>query len=131
MTQPWATLIVAGLKDVENRSWVTRYRGPLVIHAGSPADTRERARVAMARFGGLSYPRGCIIGVVNVVDVVEGHASEWAVPDMFHWVLENARAFASPVSVSGSLGLWDVPGELLEDACRPSVEVLDSLLFDL
>lgn len=32
--QPFASLIVAGFKDVENRSWGTEYRGPLYIHAG-------------------------------------------------------------------------------------------------
>jgi hypothetical protein len=31
--QPWASLIVAGLKDVENRPWNTKYRGRLGIHA--------------------------------------------------------------------------------------------------
>ena len=25
--QPWAWLIVNGFKDIENRSWMTRYRG--------------------------------------------------------------------------------------------------------
>jgi|ERR1700758_4475866 hypothetical protein len=30
--QPWAWLIVNGFKDIENRSWRTRYRGPLMIH---------------------------------------------------------------------------------------------------
>jgi ASCH domain len=28
--QPWAWLIVNGIKDIENRSWRTRYRGPLL-----------------------------------------------------------------------------------------------------
>jgi hypothetical protein len=32
--QPWAHLIVAGIKQIENRTWTTRYRGPLLIHAG-------------------------------------------------------------------------------------------------
>ena len=36
--QPWAELIVRGDKDVENRSWRTRHRGPLLIHAGARAD---------------------------------------------------------------------------------------------
>jgi len=31
--QPWAALIVSGIKDVENRTWPTRYRGQLLIHA--------------------------------------------------------------------------------------------------
>lgn len=35
--QPWASLIVCGAKDVENRTWTTPYRGRLLIHAsGDP-----------------------------------------------------------------------------------------------
>ena len=33
--QPWAHLIVTGIKRVENRFWETPYRGPLLIHAAS------------------------------------------------------------------------------------------------
>lgn len=36
--QPWAYLIIAGFKDVENRNWKTEYRGPLYIHAGKTFD---------------------------------------------------------------------------------------------
>ncbi len=32
--QPWASLVALGVKTVETRSWHTRYRGPLAIHAG-------------------------------------------------------------------------------------------------
>lgn len=31
--QPWATLIAIGAKKIETRSWDTKYRGPLAIHA--------------------------------------------------------------------------------------------------
>lgn len=33
--QPWAWLIVNGFKDIENRSWRTKYRGPVLIHASA------------------------------------------------------------------------------------------------
>ena len=33
LTQPWATLVAIGAKRIETRSWPTRYRGPLAIHA--------------------------------------------------------------------------------------------------
>ena len=36
--QPWAWLICAGFKDVENRSWKTSYQGRLYIHAGKSFD---------------------------------------------------------------------------------------------
>jgi len=32
--QPWAWAIMHGLKTVENRSWVTRVRGRIWVHAG-------------------------------------------------------------------------------------------------
>ncbi len=32
--RPWANLILAGHKTVENRSWTTEHRGLLLIHAG-------------------------------------------------------------------------------------------------
>ncbi len=33
LTQPWATLVAIGAKQIETRSWATLYRGPLAIHA--------------------------------------------------------------------------------------------------
>lgn len=33
LTQPWAQLVAIGAKRIETRSWSTRYRGPLAIHA--------------------------------------------------------------------------------------------------
>ena len=43
LTQPWATLVASGEKQVETRSWKTSYRGPLAIHAakGFPEWARE------------------------------------------------------------------------------------------
>ena len=38
--QPWAALLVVGLKTVEVRTWPTRRRGPVFIHAGKLADER-------------------------------------------------------------------------------------------
>lgn len=31
--QPWASLIAQGIKDIENRTWKTSYRGRIYIHA--------------------------------------------------------------------------------------------------
>jgi activating signal cointegrator 1 len=33
LTQPWASLVAIGAKRIETRSWSTKYRGPLAIHA--------------------------------------------------------------------------------------------------
>lgn len=31
--QPWASLLVSGLKDIENRTWAPNFRGRIMIHA--------------------------------------------------------------------------------------------------
>jgi hypothetical protein len=69
--QPWAWLIVHGFKDIENRSWATRYRGMLLIQASAGRPTKrslEEARV-FARKRGVELPedfeRGGIVGMVR------------------------------------------------------------------
>jgi hypothetical protein len=102
--QPWASLIVAGIKDVENRSWRTNYRGRLGIHAGSRVD-----QDALDAYGHLldgELPRGALIGSVTVVDCVENSRSKWAIPGQWHWLLADAEKLAHPRPMPGQLGLW-------------------------
>jgi activating signal cointegrator 1 len=42
LTQPWATLVAIGAKQIETRSWGTNYRGWLAIHAskGFPKEAK-------------------------------------------------------------------------------------------
>jgi hypothetical protein len=103
--QPWASLIVAGFKDVENRPRPIRYRGKLAIHAGLKVDCE-----AMEAFGHLikgSLPLGAVIGSVDVVDCVSDSDSPWALSDRYHWILANPRRLKRPVRATGKLGLWD------------------------
>lgn len=46
LTQPWATLVAIGAKRIETRSWTTRYRGVLAIHAakGFPKNAQALCR---------------------------------------------------------------------------------------
>jgi hypothetical protein len=43
LIQPWASLIAFSEKKIETRSWATKYRGPLLIHASAnfPRDCKE------------------------------------------------------------------------------------------
>lgn len=99
--QPWGSLITAGVKDVECRSWETRYRGPLLIHAGKGVDSSEWAGVLD------DMPAGVILGVVDLVDVVQDSGSEWAEPGAWHWILANPRPWTIPVPAKGRQKLWD------------------------
>jgi hypothetical protein len=100
--QPWASLIMAGLKDVENRTWKTNFRGTLIIHAGSGV-----ARDAMLEHGHLvgAYPAGAIIGTVDLVDCITGSPSPWAMDGHWHWILANPKPCA-PVAHAGALSFW-------------------------
>lgn len=86
--QPWAWLIVHGYKDIENRSWRTKYRGPVLIHA-SMGMTRHQyllvqaicegmpsiSRVTLPPFDELE--RGGIVGIATITDCVEESPSPW------------------------------------------------------
>ncbi len=66
--QPFASLIAEGYKEYEFRTWKTKYRGPLLIHAGLGVD-----KEAMKRYESLNldYPKGQIIAKVNLADCLE------------------------------------------------------------
>lgn len=106
--QPWATAIFVAGKDVENRTWSTDYRGRLWIHAGAATSRAEPDAWAAAH--GLWLPdeplaRGVILGSVELVDVVRGADSAWALPDDYHWVLRRPMLLVRPVQRKGALGL--------------------------
>src|SRR5437660_9074532 len=45
--QPWAELILRGRKPFELRSWKTKYRGPLVIHAAMKIDAEDARQLGL------------------------------------------------------------------------------------
>lgn len=71
--QPWAEWIIAGEKDVENRTWSTSHRGLLGIHAG-----RSVAALREMGLDPAGFVLGALVGVVELVDIVRNHPSRWA-----------------------------------------------------
>lgn len=82
--QPWASLLVAGEKFCETRTWHLQHRGPLLIHASKRWDSNIAfaaaeplfMRPALKRCGftltadakaAWGLPLGCIVGCVEVV----------------------------------------------------------------
>lgn len=112
--QPWAHAIVAGGKDVENRSRRTKYRGPVLIHAGKACGYRELANMALVnqingsdvKFADLNF--GGIVGVADIVDCVDRSDSPWFVGP-FGFVLRNARPLPF-FPCKGKLGFFKVGG---------------------
>ena len=114
---PWAWAIFCAGKDIENRSWTTKHRGPLLIHASSKKfvgellqDTREE----IADSAGLDlaevpteFPRSQLLGLVEVTNVTTSSRSRWAQPGSYHWALRDRRVLAKAVTgVDGKLNLW-------------------------
>ena len=103
--QPWAELIVRGEKDVENRSWRTHHRGPLLIHAGARGHWKSFAEHGVPD----DAERSAIIGVVEVVDCTQERTSAWHEEGSWGWYLAGARRFREPIPMKGRRGLFEVP----------------------
>src|SRR5258707_13548260 len=91
--QPWAQLVASGVKDVENRTWPTRFRGPVLIHASQRADDVGSDEIER-RFGVRPppvLPLGGIVGVTEIVDCAKAHPSKWYAPAHWAFVLTNSR----------------------------------------
>ena len=89
--QPWAYLIAAGIKDIENRTWKcpekyigkrvlihaskTQYETPMYLLTDEQYDSiKQEKRIEINN--SLEY--GCIIGSVEIVGCVVNHPSVWA-----------------------------------------------------
>ena len=119
--QPFATLIAEGLKEYEFRTWRTKFRGDILIHAGKGIDKK-----AMERYNhlNLDYPSVKIIAKATITDCVYvddklkdelqikdplvyygilQKDSDW---DGYGFKLENIEKI-EPIEINGKLSLWD------------------------
>ena len=124
--QPWAWAIVAGYKDVENRSRQTNFRGPLLVHAGlslDPIGFQFLWETGLYKALPSALPQGGLVGMVEVVDCIKGYDSEWAFPGHWHWVLKKPRQFRNILPCPGRLGMFfpDVSERALGQARRHSI----------
>jgi ASCH domain len=95
LRQPWAWLVVNGYKDIENRSWRTNHRGPLLIHSSSTRTTLQADLRRVKGEHGIDVPEdlefGGVVGIIDVVDCVKTHPSEWKSRGTWGWVVANPR----------------------------------------
>lgn len=123
--QPWASLVVHGLKRFETRSWSTTHRGLLAIHAAArPVSQAEYAQFAdlLARCrieGPEQLPRGVIVGFACVseifsVDYIRGNLTDEErrvgdfSPGRYAWMLDGPVWLVEPIPCRGRQGLWTV-----------------------
>jgi hypothetical protein len=112
--QPWAWAILHADKDVENRTWATDYRGPILLHAGQKLEDQAVSEIEAA-FGLIvpdDLPRGGIVGAVRIVGCVQESASSWF-SGPFGFVLADSQPLPF-LPLRGQLGIFDVPEAALK-----------------
>ncbi|SDG87205.1 ASCH domain-containing protein [Pseudomonas flavescens] len=112
--QPWAWLIIHGSKDIENRTWHTKFRGRFLVHAaqGMTRKEYEFARDFALQTDATLLPpfedlqRGGIIGSVELVDSVDHSKSRWYMGEK-GFVLQDPKPLPF-MPLKGRLGFFDV-----------------------
>jgi len=116
--QPWATLIMQGDKRFEFRSWRTKYRGQLLIHAGKGIDKKSVER--LKKYLPEELPSGKILGKVNLVDCIKCDEkfkemcikenkdiyAKSTFDETYAWQLKDVEVFDTPIEAKGKLSFW-------------------------
>jgi hypothetical protein len=122
--QPYASLIALGVKTYETRSWATKYRGPLLIHAGKKWDSEViancRRAAAALRASGHDLDFRVMLGKVVCLARLDGcvlsrgpshfPAMDQVFGDLttgrYGWRLIDVHRLIPAIPYSGSQGLW-------------------------
>ena len=117
--QPWATLIMQGDKRFEFRSWQTKYRGDLLIHAGKGIDKEAMKR--LEKYLPKELPYGKILGKVKLVDCIKMSPefkelllkensdiyTKSSFQENYGWQVSYVEVFENPIDAKGHLSLWE------------------------
>ncbi|XP_034015681.1 activating signal cointegrator 1 [Thalassophryne amazonica] len=122
MHQPWASLLVKGIKRTEGRTWYTSHRGRLWIAAAakkpSPQEVAEvegiyrRVYKKEPKFP-KDYPTGCLLGCVNVTDCLSQEQYREQFPDTcdesaspFIFICTNPQELLVKFPMKGKHKIW-------------------------
>ena len=124
--EPFATLILNGIKKIETRSWKTNYRGELFIHASGKTFAKEFLIndfvINLIKDMDMNY--GNIICKCNLVDCVymddkfiknikknqiEYNCGEYKV-GRYAWIIDDIKPIYL-IPTKGKLNIWNYDGE--------------------
>lgn len=104
--QPWAYRILHRGKDIENRSWETKYRGWIMVHAGQALDKDAIGDIhSRPSEDEALLPRGAILGIVKIAGVTRDDPSPWFIGPV-GLILQHPFRLPSPIPCKGRLGLF-------------------------
>ena len=145
--QPYAGLIMAGIKNIENRSWTTKFRGTLAICATQKPEGEDGwiEDKELCEELGLPWPEklcainGACIGIVQMTGLVwedpdtgkfctdhptltRVQAKDWYNGSEFGFILERPQVI-TPIPLSGKLGLFNLPDEVVQEIKKQSLSL--------
>ncbi|XP_041849448.1 activating signal cointegrator 1 [Melanotaenia boesemani] len=122
MHQPWASLLVKGIKRVEGRTWYTSHRGRLWIAAAAKKPTPQEIAEVEAMYRHLykkeprfpkDYPTGCLLGCVNMTDCLSQEQFREQFPDTceesaspFVFMCTNPQELLVKFPMKGKHKIW-------------------------
>lgn len=119
--QPWLYCITDLGKRVENRTWRPHHHWigkTIALHASKRTDTKagfewSSSLSGVNLFEVESFPAGVIVATASIQEVATQSLDNWFVGP-YGWVLADVRKLDVPVPCRGHLGLWSVPGGVLD-----------------
>ncbi|XP_040899900.1 activating signal cointegrator 1 [Toxotes jaculatrix] len=122
MHQPWASLLVKGIKKVEGRTWYTSHRGRLWIAAAAKKPTPQEIAEVEAMYRHIykkeprfpkDYPSGCLLGCVNMTDCLSQEQFKEQFPDTceestspFVFICTNPQELLVKFPMKGKHKIW-------------------------
>ncbi|XP_004687741.2 PREDICTED: activating signal cointegrator 1 isoform X2 [Condylura cristata] len=132
MHQPWASLLVRGIKRVEGRSWYTPHRGRLWIAATAKRPSPQEVSELQATYHLLrgkdvefpnDYPSGCLLGCVDLIDCLSQNQFKEQYPDMsqesdspFVFICTNPQEMIVKFPIKGNPKIWKLDSKIHQGA---------------
>lgn len=115
--EPYASLILSGVKKIETRSWKTNYRGELYIHAslGKSSPSPEVMKLVLYTNPGYILCKAMLVDCIYmtkeyVEQMKKDNLTEYLCGDYqegrYAWVLDDVEP-VEPILVKGHLGIWN------------------------
>lgn len=123
LKEPFATLIKDKKKLIETRSWQTKYRGELYIHASiskiSKSVTDRKELMNLVKDSEMNYGKiickcnlvNCIYMDEDFINKIKDNHQEYICGEYkvgrYAWILDNIESLDKPILAKGSLGIWN------------------------
>lgn len=122
--EPYASLILSGVKKIETRSWKTNYRGELYIHAslGKSSPSPEVMKLVLYTNPGYILCKAMLVDCIYmtkeyVEQMKKDNPTEYLCGDYqegrYAWVLDDVEP-VEPILVKGHLGIWNYDEKKIE-----------------